>query len=632
MSSSARALLVCVLAWSVPLAPSRASAQDDARRVELRFTPTGRAQIAAWIESADGSLFRTVRLTESVAVRGVGNRPGALQMNSGFRWPWGRREGVLPVWAHRRVAAGGELFERVIFDGRASEGNASSAGSVGEPRNTRDDYFCLSFNRAASGREALDAVTCGSIFMSNKGRYLDEDDVAAGYSEPWQNDDGSAAMRALTLGSPYPPRRDATACTGVGCGDNHDVASYDADARRVLPEIDTVTMATPAADRAQMIPFDVPSEWPNGDYVAYVEVNVEGDYNDVHNDATHPTPTGPTGRWDSWAVNYGYPYRGQPSVVYRVPFTLRPTGGEFTSTEVAGYGALQGEDGEVRPIDATMTDDPAGAPGSGVDRLRRGEGGERLTVVVPQWDLCNQPEPPPECGRECAPGDSSCGRDLVCGPDSTCVGLCDVPMTPGTIPELVLEPSADVRHSHQWAHLRFEVPPSPRAIARYEMRVGTSPITDLASFERALPAVQPDIERIELSIPVEGAPGDFIEVDFGGMSPETHYYVAVRAFDECNAPSEITVGEITTTAIHFTTVSPCFVATAAWGSPLASRVGTLRRFRDRHLMSHAPGRAVVRAYEAIGPHAASVIREHESLRAITRAALSPLVAFAEWLE
>lgn len=78
-------------------APSRGSAEAGDRLLELSFTPTRRAQIAIWIEDADGTFIETVALTSSVALRGVGNRPGALQMNSGFRWPYGRREGILPI-------------------------------------------------------------------------------------------------------------------------------------------------------------------------------------------------------------------------------------------------------------------------------------------------------------------------------------------------------------------------------------------------------------------------------------------------------------------------------------------------------------------------------------------------------
>lgn len=512
-------------------------AQNTSRRIELHFTPTGRAQLAIWVESEDGSRMATVRLTESVAVRGIGNRPGATQMNSGFRWPYGRREGVLPVWAHRRVEAGGEPFRRVIFNGRASEGFASTTAN--EPANTRDDYFCLSFNRALSGRDALDAVSCASVFNSNKGRYLTAGDLNAGYAEPWQRDDGTGTMRPLPLTSLYPPRRDHRACTPPGCGDSEDARSFNADARHVMPEIDVVTMVTPGADLPQRISWDVPRDWPEGEYVLWLEINVEGDYNAHHDDSTHPTPKSPSDGWDYWAMEYGYAYRGQPSVVYRVPFSLTSAGGEFATAKPVGYGALHGEDGAVRPLDDTITDDPGTAPGSGADRLRKGPQGERLRVVVPPWNVCEQPDSPDECGRECTPSDDVCGSDLICGPDFTCVGLCDVPMAPGAIEGLTVTTHPDEKRSHQHGVLAFQIPASKRGLARYEMRVGSEPIVDLESFERALPAVEPKIERIELRVPVDGRPGERVEVEFGGMSPQTTYWIAVRAVDDCNAPGPL---------------------------------------------------------------------------------------------
>jgi hypothetical protein len=78
-------------------------------------------------------------------------------------------------------------------------------------------------------------------------------------------------------------------------------------------------------------------------------------------------------------------------------------------------------------------------------------------------------------------------------------------------------------------------------------------------------------------------------------------------------------------------VTACFVATAAYGTPLASEIDALRRFRDRQLSATAPGRAFVAAYQKYGPRAARVIAGHEDLRGWVRGLLAPLIAIVRRL-
>jgi hypothetical protein len=72
----------------------------------------------------------------------------------------------------------------------------------------------------------------------------------------------------------------------------------------------------------------------------------------------------------------------------------------------------------------------------------------------------------------------------------------------------------------------------------------------------------------------------------------------------------------------------CFIATVAFGSPLAREVQILRRFRDRYLLTNAPGRVVVGAYYWLSPPLARWIAEHDVLRGAARSALGPVVLWA----
>lgn len=575
-------------AW-LGVAAVRAEPNDVPRIVEVEFTPVARAQIAVWLERPNGDFLRTLALTQATSVHGLGNRPGASQINSGFRWPYGRREGVLPTWAHRRAAApGARRFPRVIFQDRRSEGFCSRTSSD----YSRDDYYCLAFDRNSSGRENLDAVTCPSIFNSDKGRYLTDQDLDRAYAEPMEAPAGRGAMRPLSLFSLYPPRQDLRArCSQTGCFDHPDVARYRNDARAVMPEIDAVTIATPAEAQRTRISFSAPPDWPDGEYLAWVEVHTEGDYNRTWGPETYPTPKNPDGAWDSWCMTYGYPYRGQPSVVFRVPFQLGHRTASASASMPHGYGSLDGASDALSLMDGSISAD---APGSGVDRLQLSPGAGRVRVNVFGSELCVGNRAPTPIG----------GFEVTA----------------------YEEPS----QAHRFAHLRFVAPRDDLGVDRYEVRVSQEPIVDQASWERARPARAAVLEIEALSISPAAEAGDVVEADFGGLVGQQTYFVGIRAYDRCNAASETAVSQFTTPEVQFTTVSPCFIATAAFGTPMADEVGALRRYRDRHLMNHPVGRLLVDTYYRWAPPLAAWLRGHPTAKAVVRAGLAPLIDLVSW--
>lgn len=74
--------------------------------------------------------------------------------------------------------------------------------------------------------------------------------------------------------------------------------------------------------------------------------------------------------------------------------------------------------------------------------------------------------------------------------------------------------------------------------------------------------------------------------------------------------------------------SGCFIATAAYGHYSAAQVQLLRAFRDRYLLTHAPGRAFVAWYYRHSPKWAQAIETHAWAKPLVRVALLPAIAFA----
>jgi len=75
----------------------------------------------------------------------------------------------------------------------------------------------------------------------------------------------------------------------------------------------------------------------------------------------------------------------------------------------------------------------------------------------------------------------------------------------------------------------------------------------------------------------------------------------------------------------------CFIATAAFGFYSAPQVQVLRDFRDRYLLTNAPGRAFVAWYYHYGPQGAHFLNQHPIFKPVVRLALLPLIVVALFL-
>jgi hypothetical protein len=72
----------------------------------------------------------------------------------------------------------------------------------------------------------------------------------------------------------------------------------------------------------------------------------------------------------------------------------------------------------------------------------------------------------------------------------------------------------------------------------------------------------------------------------------------------------------------------CFIATAAYGTPMAGEIQILREFRDEYLLTNPVGQALVDFYYRVSPPIAEFITEHPSLKPVVRAGLLPAVAMS----
>jgi len=547
-----RGLALLVPSLLAPLIPALPAHADPGmcRVVNVDFTPGGLPagmrstppgtpavsspeidpQIVAWLEKPTGEYVQTIFITQQTGRFGLGNRPGRFDFNSGPNWPYGRRITVFPVWSHRH----GIVFPQVNYQ-NADDNNLSQEFNV----SSREVHFCRPLLPAEPG---WDAATCASSIWTDKGVFG-------------------------TGSSGYPPRADVTRVAGI---DSSSVDMY-----KMMNPFDAVSQATPRLGSAAQISWPIPPDLAMGDYVLFMEVSLEQDFNTTYNVSMFPPPSRiPYG-------DFGVPYRGQPSVVYRVPFTISNTETIATTDAYVGYGDPAGA-GTLHPPDATITTD---TPNSGASRLLlTSKDGQMFRVRVDA-----RPEP-----------------DYI---------------APGLPGAMVVTDAASSNVA-----LSFLAPGDDGIVGTvqgYEVRylVGETPITD-ANFDSANQAM--------FDGPIVAA-GAQQQLTIKNLLPETQYTVAVRAFDDCHNTSPVAATTFTTAPRKIGEVDACFIATAAYGSVLANDVEMLRHFRDTLLKHSVLGELAVETYYTFSPPVAGVVGESDLLRQAARDLLTPVVSWVRGL-
>lgn len=517
-----RCTLLAALAVASIAAPTAADAAE-CRVLEVDLLPTEELQIVIWLEDAAGNYIDTAFITRTTGSYGLGNRPGIMDFKSGPAWPYGRRISTFPVWAHRH----GIEWPAVVFQDDA-EMNLSH--KIDE--SSRERFYC----RPVRPDEALwDAESCASTVYTDKG-LLDPERK-----------------------SKYPPRNDIVFDE---TRDDESVTMY-AD----LNPFDAVSRATPLGDQPFTSVWSLPRDLPDGDYVVWMEVAREFDQNESYD---YPTP-------DVSFNEYGAPYRGQPSLVYRVDLAVASGESSATTLDYVGYGDPDGADGEIRPPDATISS----APGSGSNRL----------LVIDEGELSFRV-------RASVHGQTDDIAPAAAGAPSL------TSVSPTSISGSFVAPGDDELDGR---------------VAGFEIRYVAGGEMDEADWQGAAQApvqIQP------------GEPGTAHGFTIDGLLPQTRYAIGVRAFDDCYNLGPIALIEATTPRRESGEVDACFIATAAYGTIMASEVAALRGFRDRALRSNLAGELLVEAYYTFGPMAAGLIAPSDTLRRAARGLLAPAVSLA----
>lgn len=114
-------------------------------------------------------------------------------------------------------------------------------------------------------------------------------------------------------------------------------------------------------------------------------------------------------------------------------------------------------------------------------------------------------------------------------------------------------------------------------------------------------------------------------VDSGEIKSEAESYCEGECYEVENAELNLVLDTSAFDEFKSGEKSNCFIATAAFGSPIHKKVMVLKNFRDRVLLHNSAGRSFVRWYYRTSPPIADYIRSHPAAKTAVRAGLFPLI-------
>src|SRR6185369_12723268 len=154
-------------------------------------------------------------------------RPGLWNVLSGPKFPYGKRQMALPIWAYRR----GKTYDAVVMNYDPLPGETTHEGWIGfnEGYSSPEDYFCRPLNQSDITGSIVTPNPASSIFCPAH----------------WSS------------------------CLS----------------RTASPEDVAVAAATPPYGQPYSGVWYIPTDLPPGDYAVWVEVNKEFDTNAFHD---HP--------------------------------------------------------------------------------------------------------------------------------------------------------------------------------------------------------------------------------------------------------------------------------------------------------------------------------------------------------